>query len=318
MIKTLRITSIIMVVSAAVMLVFPVLFGVRGSKEIEQFLSAAGAIDKFKENANNQADNNENHTSPLVMQAQAFTSFLNPPKPVEPPPDSQSSGIRRPPTVVSKFKLIGTSYFAAHPELSIALIDEPGKGMHWVKQAAEVGYLIIEQIKDGLVVVKDGQKTFEMTAENRIKKNPLIKDSSAPDSSAAAPAPTPLLVADKPNPPAPVDGRQPPENRQKSKPVRHYSPNLGKVLMSKNPEDLENLSEDEKKLASKVLSQLETMKVTSEEAQKLDNLGKELKDAKKEDPNKYRRTQRTRRSRRTSPSQAPPSPSTSSAPSQTE
>jgi hypothetical protein len=286
-----------MVVSAVVLLVFPVLFGVRGSKEIEQFLNSAGAIDKFKENANNQANNTENHTSPLVMQAQAFTLFLNPPKPVEPPPDSQSSGIQRPPTVVSKFKLIGTSYFAAHPELSIALIDEPGKGMHWVKQAAEVGYLIIEQIKDGLVVVKDGQKTLEITAENRIKKNPLIKDLSAPDSSAAAPAPTPLLAADKPNPPAPVDGRQPPESRQ-NKLLRHYSPNLGKALISKNPEDMENLSEDEKKLANKVLSQLETMRVTSDEAQKLDNLGKELKDAKKEDPNKYRRTPRTRRPRR--------------------
>jgi hypothetical protein len=51
--------------------------------------------------------------------------------------------------------------------LSLALIDEPGKGLHWVRQSSKVGHLLIEQIKDGLIVVKDGKGTFELEAEQK-------------------------------------------------------------------------------------------------------------------------------------------------------
>ena len=327
MIKTLRITSIIMVVVAAVLLVFPVLFGVRGNKDIEQFLASDGAIEKFKESADSKAKNGENQTSPLVKQAEAFTLFLNPPKPVEMPEDSQPDGIPRPQIIISKFKLIGTSYFAAHPELSLALIDEPGEGVHWVRQADEVGHLLIEQVKDGIVVVKDGQKTFEIASEKQEKTNPLIKDSSAP---AAASVPAPVLAADK-KPAAATAAPSTgvvwlPENR-KAKGTRRASPvvdskskALGMALITKNRDKVtDDLSEGEKKLADKVFAELDAMKVSTTEANKLGALGEDLKNAGTADPNKYhRKIDKPKRPRRgpTPPTASSPStPSTPSTPS---
>jgi hypothetical protein len=300
MIKTLRITCIIMALLAAILLVFPVLFGVRGNKEIEQFLSSAGAIDKFKESADNRAKNGEKQVSPLVKQAQAFTLFLSPPKPVERPADSQFPNIPRPAVVAPKFKLIGTSYFAAHPELSLALIDEPGKGSHWIRQAAEVGHLIVDQIKDGVVVVKDGQKTFEIIMEKPERGNPLIKGSSAD----AASSPKPVLVSGRADMPPARTGRQVESTADNSAAQPAIEPEV--------PASAE-VSEEEQKLAEKILAELDAMKVTTEEANRLDNLGEELKNAqpqRKDDPNKYyRKIERARRGRR-GPTSPPISPNT--------
>ncbi len=81
------------------------------------------------------------------------------------PTGSGASGVTRGPAVTPKFKVLGTSYYKGRPELSLALIDEPGKGLHWVRQSSKVGHLLIEQVKDGIVVFKDGKSTFELEAE---------------------------------------------------------------------------------------------------------------------------------------------------------
>ncbi len=47
----------------------------------------------------------------------------------------------------------------------MVLIDEPGKGLHWVRQSSMVGHLLIKEVKDGIVVVKDNNGTFELKAE---------------------------------------------------------------------------------------------------------------------------------------------------------
>ena len=184
MIKTLRITSVIAVILAGGFLVFPVLFGVRGDEQIGEFLSSAGAIEKFKEARSDKAERSENQTSPLVRQAEAFASYLNPPLLAE-PTAARSPIARRPTTVSAKFELVGTSFYPLHPERSLALIDEPGKGLHWVRQSGRVGRLIVEQIKDGLVVVRDGQRSFELVAE-RPGKRTLVKGPSVGETASRA------------------------------------------------------------------------------------------------------------------------------------
>ena len=176
MIKTLRITSIIAVVLAVVFFVLPAVFGVSGDEQIEQFLNSAGAIEKFKEAKGDKVEDRQHEISPLVKQAEAFALYLNPPpKPKTEPSVSGGQNEPRPKVSVSpKFKLVGTSCYALHPELSLALIDEPGKGLHWVRQSSKVGHLIVEQVKDGLVVVRDGKSTFELVAE-RPEKRSLLK-----------------------------------------------------------------------------------------------------------------------------------------------
>ena len=180
MIKTLRITSIIAVVLAVVFFVLPAVFGFRGDKQIEQFLNSAGVIEGFREARGDKVEDERHEISPLVKQAEAFALYLNPPpKPKPEPSVSEGKSEPRPVgPVTAKFKLVGTSRYALHPELSLALIDEPGKGLYWVRQFSKVGHLIIEQVKDGLIVVRDGKSTFELVAE-RPEKRSLLKANSS-------------------------------------------------------------------------------------------------------------------------------------------
>ncbi|MDD5326261.1 MAG: hypothetical protein PHY02_00420 [Phycisphaerae bacterium] len=181
MIKTLRITSIIAVVLAVVCFVFPAIFGVRGDKQIEQLLNSPGAIEEFKQARGDKIEDRRHEISPLVKQAETFALYLNPPVSMPQAESPVSNGRPRPKaSVTPKFKLVGTSLNVLHPERSLALIDEPGKGYHWIRQADKVGHLIMEQVKDGLVVVRDGQNTFELIAE-RPEKISLLKTNSLSD-----------------------------------------------------------------------------------------------------------------------------------------
>ena len=180
MIKTLRITSIIAVVLAVVFFVLPAVFGFRGDKQIEQFLNSAGVIEGFREAKGDKVEDSRREISPLVKQAEAFALYLNPPPKPKPEPSVPEGKSEPRPVgpVTAKFKLIGTSRHVLQPELSLALIDEPGKGLYWVRQFSKVGHLIIEQVKDGLVVVRDGKNTFELVAE-RPEKRSLLKANSS-------------------------------------------------------------------------------------------------------------------------------------------
>jgi hypothetical protein len=178
MIISLRITGIIVAVLAALGFVFIAIFGVRSDKEAEEFLASPGAVELFGKTKSSEGKDSAGRTSPLVKAAEAFALFLNPPpKPQTVTAPSGPAAMPRPQTVTAKFDLIGTSFYALRPDLSLALIDEPGKGFRWLRQSDTVGHLVIEQIKDGTVTVRDGQRTFDMTAK-RDEKRSLIKGES--------------------------------------------------------------------------------------------------------------------------------------------
>ncbi len=168
MIKTLRITSIVAAVVAVIFLVFFV-FGCSSDEHLDESLDSPGVIERFNKTVGNKAKTGQNEISPLVQQAGAFALYLNPPKPRMPrtPTGGGASGVTLGPAVTPQFKVIGTSYYKGRPDLSIALIDEPGKGLHWVRQSSKVGHLLIEQVKDGLIVVKDSKGTFELEVEQK-------------------------------------------------------------------------------------------------------------------------------------------------------
>ena len=178
MINTLRITGVLAVLLAGVLFVFPVLFGVRSDESVGKFLDSPGVRERFEAAAGTKERKSEDRTSPLVQQAEAFALYLNPPKPsFAPTGKSDKSGLLpKMPTTSPKFKVFGTSYCQETPELSLALIDEPGRGRRWVRQSSTVGHQIIEQVKDGVVVVKSSEETYELRVEE------------APATAATAPA----------------------------------------------------------------------------------------------------------------------------------
>jgi len=250
MIKTLRITSIIAVVLAVVFFALPAAFGFRGDKQIEQFLNSAGVIEGFKGAKGEKSGDNQHEISPLVKQAEAFALYLNPPP--KPTPAPSAPGVKSEPRpagpVAAKFNLIGTSRHVLQPELSLALIDEPGKGLYWVRQSGKVGHLIIEQIRDGVVVVRDGQNTFELVAE-RPEKRSLIKASKSPISS---------------NSPSSSNGR-----------ITSELPTGAPVLAAQATAKEVQVGAEEKEMTEadirKVMADLDAMQVSAEEKEKTES-----------------------------------------------
>lgn len=182
MIKTLKITSILVVVLAVASATFPIFFAGGGDKETEDLLNTPSPIEKFRQ-AKDKGSSGKDQVSPLVEQAKKFALYLNPPKPVKARAKTVAGklaqrSIPKPKSPVStKFKLIATSYYASHPELSLALIDEPGKGYRWVRQSGKIGHLVLTEVENGRVVVSDGKNRSELIAE-RLPKISLLKSES--------------------------------------------------------------------------------------------------------------------------------------------
>ncbi len=90
----------------------------------------------------------------------------------------------------SQFKLIATFVSQSSPQLSLALIDLPGEGFKWVRQSAMVGYLVINEIKDGSLVVQDSAGgRFSVLIEPRPQQVSLVKGPSPLSSAFGGPTP---------------------------------------------------------------------------------------------------------------------------------
>ena len=286
MIKTLRITSFIAAILAGVFFVFPVVYGVRSDERVDEFLKLPSVRERFENAADNKAKTGESRVSPLVEQAEAFALYLNPIKETEQKtslePKTTNIASRLP--VTPKFKVFATSYFAENPELSLALIDEPGKGRYWVRQSSKVGHLLIEQVKDGLVVVKGGQEIFEL----EIEKIPAA--SSSDKESPTFPAKrgqNPLTST------PPVSGRtfasvkkaanvpQKPQISGDDDEKMDQLVDKLKDLQKDSASDKTNAGLNNEERAARIeelITKFKSTRVSAEEAKKLGNIGEELKD----------------------------------------
>lgn len=301
MIKTLRITSIVAAILAVIFFVFPVVFGVRSDESIEELLNSPGVIEKFNKSAD-KAKATQSQSSPLVQQAEAFALYLNPPKPrvVTPVAGRGSATPQRGPSVTPQFKVKGTCYYESRPELSLVLIDEPGKGLHWVRQSSKVGHLLIEQIKDGVVVVHDGKSSFELVAEQNPEPSLLEGDSAVPPQRTGVPSPAGLSglaaipVRSKSALPFPTSGRTAPGVRE-SKIEIPQAKDMSSEEDAKMVELLERLRQIQKSFDSdktgsgpsakekaemmeKLISKFKSSRLTPEDANKMSSLGRELRE----------------------------------------
>jgi len=228
MIRTLRITSVIAAIAALVLLVLPIVYGVREDPRVEQLLNSPTAVESFKKTAGRKKTKTTDQLSPLVRQADAFAKYLAPkPKPKKPTPGKRTPAKAAPRplgNVSAKFELVATSFYKSHPELSLALIDEPGKDLHWVRQGQKVGRLVIEQVADGSVTVRDGQRTSEIKVKRDNPRKSLVKgESSAPNEK--LPARPGLGIRRSPAmPKTPISARQKPKPRVRNRISRRTLP----------------------------------------------------------------------------------------------
>ena len=171
MIKTLQISSILAVILAAVLFVSSIVFGTAHEDEqIEEYLKSPSVKEQFETMGSAAKKRNKSQSSPLVEKAEQFAGILNPPKPKPKPKVATKADkepvIPRPDVPVKpKFRLFGTVVCESDPQMSLALLDEPGKGLLMVRQGADIMHLTIEQVKDGRIVVRDATGTSEMVVE---------------------------------------------------------------------------------------------------------------------------------------------------------
>lgn len=297
MIKTLRITSIVAVIVAGILLVFPVVFGARSDEEAERFINSPTVVEQF-----NSASANKNtggqESSPLVKQAETFALYLNPPAKSRPVANGRRSPnvIKpRPESVSAKFTLVGTSFFPSNPEQSLAFIDEPGKGLRWVRQTSEIGHLIVDQVKDGLVVIRDGQRTYEIEVAQKPARTNLLEGelpfSSAIDRKKAVPS---TLVGAGKSGDTIADRRSlnrsrsshPQVGAEDSEALEELVGRLKGLQKSFKSDKTDSGPSPEEKAAlmEELVSTLKLPRVSAEEAENLGDLGKKLKDI-EEEPN---------------------------------
>ena len=170
MLKTLRITSLLVAVAALAVIVTLGILGMRGDKEIEAYLSKPSAVDMFRKGVKPDTAPADK-ISPLVTQAQKFTLRINPPKAkprtavtTRPTPSRTAPNRGEPVPTVSgpkiavnaKFKLTATCRYEDDPERSLALLNITSKGNEWFRQGDKIGNLTIHEIKDGSIVLYQG------------------------------------------------------------------------------------------------------------------------------------------------------------------
>jgi hypothetical protein len=254
MIKTLHITSIIVAVLAAGLFAFPVVFGFRGNKEIDNFLKAQSALAKYRQ-AGKTAGAGRDETSPLVTQAAKWALIIDPlpptPDPIDnddnrPGPETKEPGTPKPP-IRPKFKVLATSYNQTRPEESLALVDEPGKGLHWVRQADIVGNLTIE-VQNGSVLAKSGSRSETLAIPHKPQMSLLASEFNG---SFPAVTPTPTI-----NRTPPKGGRSGTINR---KPPRQGK--TGNTISAPPTRSKANteMSEEQKAKTEKLLAELQAL-----------------------------------------------------------
>jgi hypothetical protein len=288
MIKTLRITSIGVAVLAGLFFIFPVVFGLEKDDRIEQVLDSPGAVEMYMETAARR-NGGEAETSPLVKQAEAFALYLNPPAPARPKTEKPAAAAPvqrpRPQEVAARFKLLGTSVHPAVPELSLALIEEPAKGTMWVRQSATVGHLVIEQVRDGSAVIRDGDKTFELVAE-RPKKKSLVKGQDEPEPAAGGQEAAP--PGGEPASPGaaamPGDSDSTGTLDRLVADVRAMAATMDQQAGDKI-EQRDDPSQGPEALMQELLKSVRAMRVTADEARRLNRLGRELDEGAAGEPN---------------------------------
>jgi len=293
MIKTLRITSILTAVLAVILVgffVFRIVHGISGNEKIREFLDSPSVIEKFRTAEGNRTKNMAGQSSPLVKQAQAFALYLNPPvsesRNPRPGPSNTISSLVN---VTPKFPVIGISFYENRPEMSMALIDEPGKGIHWVKQSAKVGHFVIEQVKNDGVIVKSGSETFNLALERK-KQEP-----QKPVTSSSNLLKKPAATANRSNPrvqPSYRDRNLVKRVPQKPLPSKQKADRKEELeqlyedlreLKQKSDEDDSGLTEEERaEQIEKIISSFKASYVSSEEAKKLDDLAEQLQELESE------------------------------------
>jgi len=309
MVNTLRITSVVAVLVAVVLLIVvagpkslaPKLlakFALGSDKEVDRILNAPGVVDRFRETQGNQSK--PDVIPALVKQAEILAGILNPPEPAprpggnRKPPATRGPKPPRPVITSAKFDLIGTTYLASDPEMSFAYIRLADSTYQWLRQGDEVGHLKVKEIRSGSIVCWDGQQDVELAAEPMPETASALEvgTASSAESGQAEPASVspasgritgpPVARPWKPTrttatPDAEIDA----ETRQKME-------ELVSRIKESNGAGAAQSPAERAAMVKKLMAELKESRVSPEEAEDVEDLGRELNESQNTPPNQRR------------------------------
>jgi hypothetical protein len=211
MAKTLQISAVLALTSAAIVFVFNAFRRPSINPEVNKFLKSPGIVERHNLIRSNTDDSHKKST-PLVKQAKNFAAYLKSPKAKEEeeevtvlaPTRVSTSSIRsiasslKSAAHTPKFTLHGTCYYPLKPDKSLALLWQPGGGggtFKWVRQGAQLGHFIIQEIKPSAIVYAGGQQVGEMTIQRGSTGALLVRDDETDSDVAPTRTPVPPHVS---------------------------------------------------------------------------------------------------------------------------
>jgi hypothetical protein len=290
MIRTLRITSVAAVILAGVVLASVVGpasligFGIRGDKQVEKILTAPSAVDRFKEQHGDKEANRDT-TPPLVRQAELFSNALKP-RPAAAaqaqaaPPRNSPPLPPGPQNPSADFEVVGISY--SSPGASFAYIHiSADQTYQWVQPGAQIGHMVIKEVKNDSIVCWDGGKDVEMSVKQPPETASMLETGEAISGSAVPGTPQPT-----------VSMVRRPVSRPIVPPVAPGGGSMDAAIAGLSPEDqaaytdlvnrLKDMDMDPANRAAaakKLMDEFKASRVSPQEAAKLGNLGEELNGA---------------------------------------
>ena len=263
MVKTLKITTMLVAVLALVFIIFIAAKGIASDKDIEKFLKTPGVAEQLRAGSAGNKPIDTDQDTPLLRQAKALALRINPPPPPAPAPvQLQPESVRPKVEVSAKFTLVGTSFYPGDVANSWALINEVGKGWHWARQGEKVGHLMVEKIGDGIVLIRDGSETYELTAERKQKPD-YVKSYTGPADANKTVAPWRSI--EKPAALPESKEQIPVSSTENTQTIPPPEPKVTKEDIQENINWMKQLQEDP-----------ESLGMTTEEAKELEGLGEVL------------------------------------------
>jgi len=329
MVNTLRITSVVAILIAGVVLVLvlgpqslvPKLlakFAMGSDEEVARILDAPSVKDRFIENQGNLNQSRE-ATPPLVKQAEIFAGIIDPPerggaKPKPPGQGGSTPGKRVTPPVPSsaKFNLVGTAYAASDPDGSFAYIRLADDTCQWVRRGEEVGHLVVKEIRDrSIIYSEDGHSDAEMSVESVPETSSLLETpgtAAVPTEADEVPAqPGAGRITGPPTPRSPRSWKPP--SRSTARPNANINPEerdkmeelVNRIRESKAAGSATS-PEERAAMMKKLMSEFKSSRISDEEAEDVEDRGRELNASQKMSPDQKRTNLRRKLS-------IPPSPS---------
>ena len=166
MLRTLKIAKMVVAAVAICFIAYLAVSGLKPDGQTEAISSKQSAVEAFR-TLSGLPDHSSNKGSEFVRQAHEFALRINSPKSeVITVLDDDSELLEEistkithpdPPPPPPRFSLVATCRYEDYPEKSLAQLSILAKGKKWVRQGDSVGRLTIHEVKDGSIVLYQGQ-----------------------------------------------------------------------------------------------------------------------------------------------------------------